>query len=116
MPKLMQVQNETFEKEVLRSSLPTLVDFHADWCDPCQAMAPVVEEIAGELKGQLKVVQVNVDGNEPLYRKYEVYCIPTLVLFQGGREVHRIEGFLPKARLIRWLQRHLSLATMTRTR
>ena len=116
MPKLMQVQNKTFEKEVLRSPLPTLVDFHADWCDPCQAIAPVVEEIAGELKGQLKVVRVNVDGNEPLYRKYEVYCIPTLVLFQDGREVHRIEGFLPKTRLIRRLERHLGMTTITRTR
>jgi thioredoxin 1 len=108
MPKLRQVQNGTFEKVVLRSPWPTLVDFHADWCDPCRALGSILEAVAEERKGQLQVVQVNIDGNESLCRKYAVYCIPTLILFQAGQEIKRIVGYLPKSRLKHLLQRHLN--------
>ncbi|MBI3659673.1 thioredoxin [Candidatus Acetothermia bacterium] len=108
MSKAIQIENNTFEKEVLQSALPTLVDFYADWCGPCKAIAPVINEIATELAGQLKVAKVNVDENEALSLQYGVQGIPTLILFQNGQEVQRITGFLPKAQLVRQLHPHLN--------
>ncbi len=102
------VKSEAFERDVLQSPKPTLVDFYADWCGPCRALAPVVEEIAAELDGQLKVAKVNVDENETLSRKYGVQGIPTLVLFREGQEVERIVGYLPKNQLLAVLEPHLA--------
>jgi len=110
MSKPIQVKADTFKTEVLNSPLPTLVDFYADWCGPCQAFSPVVESIATEFEGRLKVAKVNVDENEALSQQYGVQGIPTLVLFQDGREIERIVGLLPKAQLIRQLQPHLTAA------
>ncbi|MBI1744854.1 thioredoxin [Candidatus Acetothermia bacterium] len=107
MSKAIQIENNTFEKEVLHSALPTLVDFYADWCGPCKAIAPVIDEIATELAGQLKVAKVNVDESEALSLQYGVQGIPTLILFQNGQEVQRITGFLPKTQLVRQLRPHL---------
>ncbi len=101
-------KSETFERDVLHSPEPTLVDFYADWCGPCRALAPVVEEIAAELDGQVKVAKVNVDENEALSLKYGVQGIPTLILFHKGQEVERIVGYLPKAQLLTILEPHLA--------
>ena len=110
------VQSETFERDVLRSPQPTLVDFYADWCGPCRALAPVVEEIATELDGQLKVAKANVDENETLSLKYGVQGIPTLILFREGQEVERIVGYLPKVQLLTILEPHLATShSRTRT-
>ena len=111
MSNPLRVNSKTFEAEVLQSSLPTLVDFYADWCGPCRALAPVVEVIAAELAGHLKVVKVNVDENEALSQKYGVQAIPTLILFWHGEELERIMGYLPKAKLLKALQPHLTTAT-----
>ncbi len=110
MAKPIQVKVDTFETEVLNSPLPTLVDFYADWCGPCQALAPAVESITTEFAGRLKVAKVNVDENEALSKSYGVQGIPTLILFQGGQEIQRIVGFLPKPQLVRQIQPHLAAA------
>jgi thioredoxin 1 len=74
-----------FEAEVLNSELPVLVDFYADWCGPCKMMAPIVEKIAEDYEGRLKVGKCNIDENMPLVQKYRVASIPTFVIFQGGQ-------------------------------
>jgi thioredoxin 1 len=108
MSKPIQVKADTFKTEVLNSPLPTLVDFYADWCGPCQALAPVVESIATEFESRLKVAKVNVDENEALSQQYGVQGVPTLILFHDGREIERIVGYLSKPQLVRQIQLHLT--------
>jgi len=115
MSKVKQINISTFEKEVLQSTLPTLVDFYANWCGPCHAIAPVVAEVAEEFTGQLKVAKVDVDENEALSIKYGVQGIPTLILFQNGQEVKRIAGFLSKTELTRHLRPYLSATAAAQT-
>ena len=107
MSKPIQVKNGAFEREVLQASLPVLVDFYADWCLPCQATAPVIEEIAAAFEERLKVVKVDIDENKELSQEYKVQGIPTLILFRGGQAIERIIGFLPKAQLIKVVEKHL---------
>jgi thioredoxin 1 len=78
------VTDENFEAEVLQSSLPVLVDYWAEWCGPCRAIAPILDEIAGEYEGRLKVAKLNIDDNEVTPAKYGIRGIPTLMLFKDG--------------------------------
>ena len=93
---------ENFQKEVLESSLPVLVDFNATWCPPCQALHPILEEIADE-GGDFKIVAVDIDDEKELALKYGVSSIPCLILFDGGEEVDRKVGLQPKKRLLKML-------------
>lgn len=93
------VTDETFEKEVLASKEPVLVDFYADWCGPCKMLAPVVEELAAEYEGKAAVVKVNVDHSPKTAQAYGVMSIPTVILFQDGKPVNQAVGFQPKANL-----------------
>ena len=88
-----------FEKEVLESDLPVLVDFWADWCGPCKMLAPTIEEIAKEYEGKVKVGKVNIDEFAQLAIKYGVASIPTVILFKDGQAVDKAVGFVPKANL-----------------
>lgn len=107
MTKLIQIEQANFETEVLQSEQPVLVDFYADWCGPCRSIAPIVEELAGELDGQLKVAKLNADVNEDLMQKFGVFSIPTLILFHGGQEVERLVGVLPKPKLLETIRPYL---------
>jgi thioredoxin 1 len=107
MAKPIHVGQTDFETEVLQAQQPVLVDFYADWCGPCRALAPIIEEIARDLDGRLKVAKLNVDENNELSMTYGVQSIPTLLLFRDGQEVERIVGFLPKAQLLKILEQHL---------
>lgn len=91
-----------FESEVLKSDVPVLVDFSATWCPPCQALHPIIEEIAKEADGY-KIVTVDIDEEDELAAKYEVSSIPCLVVFRDGEEVDREVGLKPKARLLKML-------------
>ena len=82
----IKLSTENFEKEVLKSEKPVLVDFYADWCGPCNAMAPVIEELAKELEGKVKVGKINVDENPDIAVEYNVMSIPTLIVFKNGKE------------------------------
>ncbi len=101
MAKPLAVTEDTFEQEVLKSDLPVLVDFWAEWCGPCRMVAPVVEELAGEYAGRLKVTKVDVDDNQRLAVRYSVMSIPTLGVFRGGEMIERIIGYMPKGELKR---------------
>ena len=94
--------NDNFQKEVLESTLPVLVDFNATWCPPCQALHPILEEIADE-GGDFKIVAVDIDDEGELAEKYNVSSIPCLILFEGGEEVDRKVGLQPKKRLLKML-------------
>ena len=85
-----------FEKEVLQSDKPVLVDFFADWCGPCKMMAPVVEQLAEELEGKAKVGKLNIDENMDIAEKYRVMNIPTFLIFKDGQEKERIVGAVSK--------------------
>ena len=96
----IQVNEGTFESEVLKSELPVLVDFWAPWCGPCQMMGPVVEELSGESEGKVKVCKVNVDENPNLAQQYGVMSIPNFVAFKNGQVVAQAVGAVAKSRLL----------------
>ena len=101
------VTDETFNEQVLRSSLPTLVDFWAIWCGPCKMVSPLVDEIAHENEGKLRVMKLDVDENEQTAMQYGVMSIPTLILFKDGKPVERIVGYKPKGDLAKKILPHL---------
>ena len=93
--------------ELLGSDLPVLVDFWAPWCGPCRSLAPVIDELAQDYAGKLTVAKCNVDENQDLAMKYGVMSIPTLVVFKGGEEIHRMVGAAPKPKLTAEIDRYL---------
>ena len=103
----INVNDSNFEQEVLKSDIPVLVDFWADWCGPCKMIAPVIEEIAGEYEGKLKVCKVNVDEAPQAASNYGVMSIPTLIIFKGGEEKDKVTGAIPKADIISKINPHL---------
>jgi thioredoxin 1 len=107
MARLAVVTDGTFDAEVLKPSIPVLVDFWADWCGPCKMIAPTVEEIALEYAGRLKVVQLDVDSGTQTALRYGVQSIPTLLLFANGQVVERLVGAMPKERLLAQLRPHI---------
>jgi thioredoxin len=96
---LVHVNDKTFASEVLSSDVPVLVDFWATWCGPCRSISPIVEELAKEFSGRVKVTKLNVDESPATPTQYGVRGIPTLILFKGGKIFDQIVGAVPKARL-----------------
>lgn len=96
MSRTITLNDENFENEVLNSETPVLVDFWAEWCGPCRALAPVIEEIAEEYGENLKVGKINVDENPGTPSAFEIRSIPTLIIFKDGAVVDRVVGALPK--------------------
>lgn len=106
--KPIEITDANFETEVLKSSTPVLVDFWAVWCGPCKAIAPVVEEMASEYNGKLKVGKMDVDNNPDVPMRYGVRGIPTLMVFKGGKVVEQIVGALPKKAIVEKVQAHMN--------
>lgn len=107
MSNLIEGTDANFSQEVLKSDKPVLVDFWAPWCGPCRMVAPVVEEIANEMVGKLKVVKLNTDENYGVAGQYGIMSIPTLGIFKNGRLVEAVIGAVPKQHLISKITPHL---------
>ncbi len=106
--KLLELTEESFEQEVLKETMPVLVDFWAAWCGPCKMIAPIVEELATEYESKLKIGKVDVDNNQKIAMQYGIRSIPTLLLFKGGKVVEQIVGAAPKKTLLEKLSKHLN--------
>ena len=107
MSKVIQVTDSDFAKEVLESTVPVLVDFWAPWCGPCKAVAPVVEEVAKQYDGKVKVVKLNTDENPGTANQYQIRGIPTLMIFKAGEKVDSVVGAVPASSLTQTINKHL---------
>jgi thioredoxin 1 len=104
---LLHVTDKNFSAEVLNADLPVLVDFWATWCAPCRSISPIVEDLAKDFMGKVKVAKLNVDENPGTPSQYGVRGIPTLILFKGGKVVDQITGAVPKSRLVALVEKAL---------
>ncbi len=108
MSKPMDITDATFESEVLQSEKPVVVDFWATWCGPCKMIAPILEEVAGEMGEKVKVTKLDVDSNSKTAGKYNIMSIPSLLFFRNGQVVDQVIGAIPKAQLVARLEKVLA--------
>lgn len=101
------VTDSTFDADVINSSTPVLVDFWAEWCPPCKALAPTLEEIAQEMNSKVKILKLDVDENQNSAAQFGIRSIPTMILFKNGKAVDQIMGKVPKATLVDFISKHL---------
>ena len=104
MTAIKNCNENDFENEVLKSSLPVIVDFWAEWCGPCKMLTPILEELSNEMKNEINIVKVNLDENQDLAMKYSIRSIPTLLLFKEGNLIDTKVGLLPKSEIVTWFK------------
>jgi thioredoxin 1 len=107
MAKIPEIDEDSFQNEVLSADKPVLVDFSAVWCGPCKMLDPIVEQLAQDWTGKVKVVKLDVDHNPNIAMQYQVMGVPTLMLFVGGESRERLNGYQPKDRILSKLSPHL---------
>jgi len=103
----INVNSKNFEEEVIKSKLPVLVDFWAEWCGPCRALLPTIDEIAKEKQGKLKVCKVNIENSGDLATKYEVMSVPTIMIFKEGKPMEKKVGLIPKKELEKVINKYI---------
>ena len=104
MTVIKNCNENDFENEVLKSNLPVIVDFWAEWCGPCKMLTPILEELSNEMKKEINIVKVNLDENQDLAMKYSIRSIPTLLLFKEGNLIDTKVGLLPKNEIVTWFK------------
>ncbi len=107
MSNAMDINDSTFEQEVVNSSELTIVDFWAPWCGPCRKLGPVLDEVAQEYEGKVKIVKLNTDENLKTAKEYSVSGLPTLLVFKDGKAVERLVGLMPKTTIVSNIEKHL---------
>lgn len=107
MGKVLEITDDNFSDEVLKSDIPVLIDFWAPWCGPCRMIAPIVEELSTEYDGKIKVVKLNVDENGPIAQNYGIRSIPTLLVIKEGDVVEQIIGAVSKSALVDKVSKHI---------
>lgn len=104
MTAIKNCNENDFDNEVLKSNLPVIVDFWAEWCGPCKMLTPILEELSNEMKNEINIVKVNLDENQDLAMKYSIRSIPTLLLFKEGNLIDTKVGLLPKNEIVTWFK------------
>ena len=107
MANPVHITDSTFDAEVLKSDIPVLTDFWAEWCGPCKAIAPILNQIAEEYEGRIKITKVDADQSNQMAMQFGVQSIPTMILFKNGQPVERLVGAMPKDRLLSRIEPHL---------
>ncbi|MCQ2789398.1 MAG: thioredoxin [bacterium] len=107
MSNAIEVTDNNFSEEVINSASPVVVDFWAPWCGPCRKLGPVMDEIAEEFSGRVKVVKVNTDENLKIAKEYSISGLPSLLLFKDGEAVERLVGLMPKSSIVSNIEKHL---------
>lgn len=107
MATVIEVNDDTFTSEVINSSLPVLIDFGAHWCMPCKQLTPVLESLAKDFNGKVKIAKVNVDENTQLTRRYHIMHLPTLMIFKNGQKVEAITGYRNQSQLTELLEKYI---------
>lgn len=107
MSEVLHTTDTSFEADVIHSDIPVLVDLWAPWCGPCRMVAPILDELASELAGKVKIVKINVDENQAIPAQFGVRSIPTLLIFKQGKAVATQVGALPKGQLLNFINQHI---------
>jgi thioredoxin 1 len=106
-PNVAQVSDASFEGDILKSDVPVLVDFWAPWCGPCRSVAPIVDDLANQYAGKLKVAKINVDESTEVAMRYQITSIPTFIVFKNGQVADRALGALPRSEFVKLIDRNL---------
>src|SRR6266511_5846592 len=106
-PNVQEVSDTSFDGDILKSSVPVLVDFWAPWCGPCRSVASIVDDLATQYAGKIKVAKINVDESTEVAMRYQVTSIPTFILFKNGQVADRVLGAMPRSEFIKFIDRNL---------
>ena len=106
MSNIVEVSEETYEQEVLKTDIPVLIDFSAEWCGPCKMLAPIFDNLSNKYAGKVKFIKLDIDSNRTISSKLEIMGVPTIILFKNGKELERIVGLQAEENFIAMMEKH----------